>query len=666
MGIRQRLSVVPILPLIVGVLLICTVFALLMSGQENTRLQDIRRALEKEKAGKLKSHVDLAFSMVQDLKRSGASQEQCLEALGNLRFGRNGCVWVHSYDRNGHEDPVMLMHPLTPSMEGRNLAAFSCRQLCRTIRHQGRTHSIDAGEAAHVEDVHPYVEMNRKCREKGEGDVTYYWPKTRQGSGDTAEGYLKIAYVKLLSDWGWVIGASEHADEIDTLMARKESELEGEFRTLLVGLSCGFAVVLLLLLWGRGRFANPAGTPWIRQAADQAESIIQGDLSRRLDLDRNDELGRLARRLDELAVSLGERMAVIDRLAAGDLSQELPNSDRDAFSRALQTMISGLSEVIGRISQAAALVAGGSRQVFTSSQLLSVGATEQAASLIEITSSITELGSQTRTNAENANQANFHAGEARDAAEKGFAHMQEMVAAMAEINDSSQQISKIIKVIDDIAFQTNLLALNAAVEAARAGRHGKGFAVVAEEVRNLAARSAKAAKETTELIEGSAQKVRNGSEIANQTSEVLKEIVTGITRVTDLVGEIASASKEQAMGISQVREGLEQIDSVTQQNTAAAEQAATIAGELSSQATNMKQLLEHFKIEAIDPDPMAEEGDSARANPEPLTAPSATSLSIPPAPILPAPEEDIELPGESREPDPRTVIALDDGEFGKY
>lgn len=294
-----------------------------------------------------------------------------------------------------------------------------------------------------------------------------------------------------------------------------------------------------------------------------------------------------------------EAVSILQKLADGDFRSQMTGDykgDSLMLKNSLNSTIESITDILNQVAQTVDEVTRGSMQVADASTSLSQGATEQAASLEEITSSMSEIGSQTNTNAHNASTASNLTFQSKNSAERGNQEMGDLNKAMSEITQSSRDISKIIKVIDEIAFQTNLLALNAAVEAARAGRHGKGFAVVAEEVRNLAARSASAAKETAEMIEDSIRIVEKGSNLAIKTSEALEEIRTGAIKAADIVGEIAQSSNEQANAISQISEALHQIDKVTQTNTASAEESASASEELSGQASNLKRMIMKFKL----------------------------------------------------------------------
>jgi methyl-accepting chemotaxis protein len=365
--------------------------------------------------------------------------------------------------------------------------------------------------------------------------------------------------------------------------------------TMIAVVIIGVIIAIILGLFISRMISKP-----ISKMVQAADELALGNVNVNVNSKAKDEIGKLAQSFTRMVENIRSQAYAAERLADGDLTVEVDiRSENDLLGKKLSELAKKLNELITNISSSSEQVAAGSKQLSDSSIALSQGATEQASSIEELTASLEEISSQTKQNAENANQANKLSKNAMSNAEQGNGRMKEMLKAMDEINVSSSNINKIIKVIDDIAFQTNILALNAAVEAARAGQHGKGFAVVAEEVRTLAARSANAAKETTDMIEGSMKKVEDGTKIAKDTADALNEIVNGIEKVANLVNDIDVASNEQAAGIEQINQGIMQVSEVVQTNSATSEEGAAASEELSSQAALLREMVGRFKLKKI-------------------------------------------------------------------
>ncbi len=419
--------------------------------------------------------------------------------------------------------------------------------------------------------------------------------KREIGSGEYEyEGNNQIVAYAPIEDSPWImvvgIIASEVLQEISLI------------RNVL-SMICLIAIVIAFFIT---YFISNTITKPIIKITKASQQIANGDFDVQLNVDSMDEVGHLAKSFKHTIDKLVNYQGYIDEIgdilqnvANGDLTVEMKMDYTGQFEKLkvnMQALLHNLNNTLLQINQSADQVSNGSEILAGGSQALSQGATEQASAIEELSASILEITGQIKNNAENAklvsNKAELSGKELQDSNNK----MKEMVLAMDQIAGKSSEISKIIKVIDDIAFQTNILALNAAVEAARAGNAGKGFAVVADEVRNLAGKSADAAKDTTALIDETIQAVEMGSRLVKKTAISLEESANSTIEAIPFIDEIAIASNEQAISIEQIRQGIEQVSAVVQTNAATAEESAATSEELSSNSIVLKQLVSNFKL----------------------------------------------------------------------
>lgn len=426
---------------------------------------------------------------------------------------------------------------------------------------------------------------------------------------DTAEADKLRAQTILLNEYQPLVDKA--VDELIKISETVESSAQADYKEtvdmqknliyLQLGLAIGVLVITLLLsAYLTGSIKRP-----IKELEESADKIVSGNFDIRVAYRSKDELGGLADTFRNMASILGDIISdasmLLREMADGNFdvrtnAEERYVGDFQDLLLSIRKLNKDLSSTLGQINYSADQVASRSTQVSYGSQALSQGATEQAASVQQLAATITGISQQVKDTAANAVAAKKQSSAAGDKAEECNRHMHEMTIAMEEITRTSNEIGKIIKTIEDIAFQTNILALNAAVEASRAGTAGKGFAVVAEEVRNLASKSAEASKDTSDLIESSIAAVAQGTQIANLTAESLIKVVEQVRAASDTVDKIAEAAEAQAGAVEQVSVGVDQISSVVQTNSSTAVESASASEELSSQADIFKNLVAKFKL----------------------------------------------------------------------
>lgn len=363
--------------------------------------------------------------------------------------------------------------------------------------------------------------------------------------------------------------------------------------------------VLILVLPSGYRVGRNLANP-ILYLANTGQEIAGGDFDVQIDIESEGEIGTLIAAFRQIGLTLqeyktyiAEISSVLDQVAEGDMTFELQSEYRGEFSSiktALLNISETLTDALGQIKVSSDHISSGADQVSSVAQSLSQGATEQASSIEELSAAIAQVTNQINDNARNAQDARDKTISAGHGVMNSSKQMENLNGAMDVITSKADEISKIIKIIDDIAFQTNILALNAAVEAARAGEAGRGFAVVADEVRNLAARSADAARDTAQLIQETIQAVHTGSNMARDTTQLLEQSSAEASIVVDLISSIANASQEQAISVSQIDQGVDQISSVVQTTAATAEESAATSEELSAQASTLNDAVARFRL----------------------------------------------------------------------
>ena len=514
MSIAKKLAVL-IVSAVIGIAMLTALF-----------LFSERKLILEERQNNVRQAVETAHGILahyHGLASTGAmpqvdAQKKAMDTIRSLRYGGAEYFWINDMR------PVMLMHPIKPDLDGKDLT-----------------------DKKDPNGKHLFVEFVNAVKAGGAGFVFYEWPKP--GSDQPVQ---KVSYVKGFAPWGWIIGSGVY---VDTIEATIRSRLI-DFSLGALGLAALLAAIGVVIT--RGLLRQLGGEP--EYAAGITRRIAEGDLA---------------------------------------IGIELRKGDNASLLHGIRTMRDNLARIVGDVRAGTDTIATASSQIAAGNQDLSARTEEQASSLEETAASMEELSSTVKQNAENALQANQLAASASEVALKGGAVVAQVVDTMASINDSSKKIVDIISVIDGIAFQTNILALNAAVEAARAGEQGRGFAVVAAEVRNLAQRSAAAAREIKALIGDSVDKVTAGNKLVVDAGSTMDEVVASVRRVTDIMGEISTASQEQSAGIAQVNQAISQMDAVTQQNAALVEEAAAAAESLQDQAGKLSQVVGLFRLERM-------------------------------------------------------------------
>lgn len=522
----------------------------------------------------IKSQVETAIAVLQaeyDKVQAGIltekeAKEEAKEIIRIMRYRDDGSgyFWIDDTDYN------LVMHPILTEQEGTNRYDLEDQNGVMII--QKIMSAVEGAEAG--------------------GFNEFYFTKS-----DGVTVAPKIAYSEIFTPWGWVVSTGNYVDEMQQETQQTKTEMEQMFSRLIKEVLLVDIIVLAVMIFvGRG-FGNWLCNPIIRLSG-VAKEVSVGKID--TELARSDgatEIAALQNSFCDMIDNFKYQADTINQVAGGNLCLDVAaKSEEDMVGNALVKMIADNNQMFLKVKNIAGQIHSGSEQIAAASQNLAQGAAQQAGAIEKISASVSDISDKSQVNADYVDEVDQIISDTGKNAAAGNEKMEELVVAMQEITDASANISKVIKVVRDIAFNTNILALNAAVEASRAGEQGKGFAVVAEEVRSLAAHSAESSSQIEDLISDSIQKVEKGFVLAQDTQKALKLISDSIDRIMELSKDVSVLSKEQAATAAQINNALNEVTAVTSTNSAASEEFAASSQELSNLAGELKRQLSRFRL----------------------------------------------------------------------
>lgn len=569
LSLQTKVLMLVLIPLLLITVLLVMFNAYTRTLDTRETLAQQRDMLIEERRTAVRNIVQMATTAIAPIyEQAGANDEaakqQVAQIVRSMRFEDNNYIFIYDYEGNN------IVTAPAPEREGTNM--------------------IDAQTPNGTYLIREIIDVAKS----GGGFYSYEWDYPGTNAVEP-----KHSFVDRLEKWDWLIGAGIYVVDVDQALAAFEANAMEKLRRS-IGMSIAisaavFAFIAVFTFFFVRRLVGP-----VKRTADAMADIAQGrgDLTRRLTIESNDEVGNLAVQFNAFA---------------GRMQDTLRDVRRSTVS---------VYHSAGDISH--------------SSEELATRTEQAAANLQETSASMEEITSTVNHSADNAQQANKLVQSTAEVAHQGEAAMEQVERTMRDINDSATRISEIITMIDAIAFQTNILALNASVEAARAGEHGRGFAVVAEEVRTLASRSSNASKEIRGLIDASVQHTQSGTELVRNAGATMREIVESVSKVTDVIGEISAGAKEQSSGIGQINTAVAEMDTMTQQNAAMVQESTTAAADMRRHAEHLNELINSFVLGEDAPAPRQSKSPSRQALPT-STAGASPELKRPALSSKPAP-----------------------------